>query len=132
MKKGFWKGKKVLVTGHTGFKGGWLSLWLQNMGANLVGYSLPAPTRPSLFESARIAEGMTSIMGDVRELDNLVRVFKAHEPEVVFHLAAQPIVRYSYKNPVETYSTNVMGTVNVLEAVRVSKSVKSCPDHYER
>jgi CDP-glucose 4,6-dehydratase len=114
----FWKGKKVLVTGHTGFKGGWLSLWLQQRGAEVCGYSMPAPTKPSLFEAARVAEGMRSVVGDVRELNHLKRVVEEFRPEIVFHLAAQALVRQSYKDPIETYSTNVMGTVNVLEAVR--------------
>ncbi len=114
----FWKGKRVLVTGHTGFKGGWLSLWLQKMGADACGYSLCAPTDPSLFAVARVADGMRSIEGDVRDLDHLKRVFAEFRPEIVFHLAAQSLVRQSYLDPIETYSTNVMGTVNVLEAVR--------------
>lgn len=124
MARNFWKAKKVLITGHTGFKGGWLSLWLQKKGANIVGYSLPAPTDPSLFEVARVAEGMTSIIGDIRDLGHLNRVFNEYRPEIVFHLAAQPIVRESYQNPVETYDTNIMGTVNVLEAVRLSECTR--------
>lgn len=121
----FWQGKKVLVTGHTGFKGSWLSLWLQSMGANVVGYALAPPTNPSLFEVAEVGNGMTSIIGDIRDLDKLQAVFAEHQPEIVIHMAAQPLVRYSYQNPVETYSTNVMGTVNVLEAVRNIPGVKS-------
>lgn len=121
----FWKGKRVLLTGHTGFKGSWLSLWLQSMGAQVVGYALNPPTDPSLFEAAEVAKGMTSIIGDIRDLEHLRRVFAEHQPEVVIHMAAQPLVRYSYIEPVETYSTNVMGTVNLLEAVRSTKSVKS-------
>ncbi len=121
----FWENKKVLITGHTGFKGSWLSLWLQAKGADVVGYSLPAPTTPSLFEVARIAEGMTSITGDVRDLSHLKTVFTKQKPEIIIHLAAQPIVRYSYLNPVDTYSTNIMGTVNVLEAIRFSESARA-------
>ena len=121
----FWKGKRVLLTGHTGFKGSWLSLWLQSMGAQVVGYALNPPTDPSLFEAAEVAKGMTSIIGDIRDLEHLRRVFAEHQPEIVIHMAAQPLVRYSYIEPVETYSTNVMGTVNLLEAVRSTKSVKA-------
>ena len=125
MRPDFWQGKRVLLTGHTGFKGSWLSLWLQSLGADVIGYALPPPTNPSLFESANVESGMTSIMGDIRDLDTLQKVFKDHSPEIVIHMAAQPLVRYSYQNPVETYSTNVMGTVNVLEAVRHCSSVRA-------
>lgn len=121
----FWKGKRVLLTGHTGFKGSWLSLWLQSMGAQVVGYALNPPTDPCLFETAEVAKGMTSIIGDIRDLEHLSRLFAEHQPEIVIHMAAQPLVRYSYIEPVETYSTNVMGTVNLLEAVRSTKSVKA-------
>lgn len=121
----FWQGKRVLLTGHTGFKGSWLSLWLQSMGANVVGYALAPPTNPSLFEEADVGSGMTSIMGDIRDLDKLQAVFAEYQPEIVIHMAAQPLVRYSYLNPVETYSTNVMGTVNLLEAVRNTPGVKA-------
>ncbi len=121
----FWHGKKVLLTGHTGFKGSWLSLWLQSMGAQVIGYALNPPTNPSLFDVADVAKGMTSIIGDIRDLEKLQTVFHEHQPEIVIHMAAQPLVRYSYVNPVETYSTNVMGTVNVLEAVRHCSSVKA-------
>ena len=120
----FWKGKKVLITGHTGFKGSWLSLWLQTKGVNTVGYSLPPPTKPSLFEIANISEGMVSIKGDVRDLDHIKTVITEYTPEIVIHMAAQSLVRYSYSNPIETYSTNVMGTANVLEAIRQTDSVK--------
>jgi CDP-glucose 4,6-dehydratase len=121
----FFQGKKVLITGHTGFKGSWLSLWLQSMGAQVVGYALAPLTNPNLFEVANIGNGMTSIIGDIRDLDLVQAVFADHKPEIVFHMAAQPLVRYSYQNPVDTYSTNVMGTVNVLEAVRNTPGVKS-------
>jgi CDP-glucose 4,6-dehydratase len=122
---GFWEGKRVLVTGHTGFKGSWLSLWLQSAGAEVIGYALKPPTQPSLFEVAEVGQGMISVINDVRDLERLRNVFNEHQPEIVFHLAAQPLVRYSYIDPVETYSTNVMGTVNLLEAVRASDSVKA-------
>lgn len=121
----FWSGKKVFVTGHTGFKGSWLSLWLQSMGANVVGYALAPPTKPSLFAVANVANGMTSIEGDIRDTSALSAAFKQHQPDIVIHMAAQSLVRYSYANPVETYSTNVMGTVNLLEAVRSTDSVKA-------
>jgi len=121
----FWKGRRVLVTGHTGFKGSWLSLWLQALGAQVVGYALAPPTNPSLFEVAEVGQGMTSTIGDMRDLVKLQAVFDEHKPEVVIHMAAQPLVRYSYQNPVETYSTNVMGTVHVLEAVRNTPGVKA-------
>jgi CDP-glucose 4,6-dehydratase len=121
----FWRGKRVFLTGHTGFKGSWLSLWLQSMGAQVVGYALVPPTNPSLFEVADVAKGMTSIIGDIRDLERLRAVFAEHQPEIVIHMAAQPLVRYSYIEPVETYSTNVMGTVNLLEAVRSTASVKA-------
>jgi CDP-glucose 4,6-dehydratase len=114
----FWKGKQVLVTGHTGFKGSWLALWLQALGAEVIGYSLPPPTQPSLFELAQVASGITSITGDIRDFEFLKKVISERNPEVVIHLAAQSVVRHSYENPLETYSTNVMGTVNLLEAIR--------------
>jgi len=121
----FWQGKKVFLTGHTGFKGSWLSLWLQSLGAELAGYALIPPTNPSLFEQARVAEGMQSKIGDIRNLEQLQTEMQKSQPEIIFHLAAQPLVRYSYMNPLETYSTNVMGTVNLLEAIRNTASVKS-------
>ena len=121
----FWRGKRVLMTGHTGFKGSWLSLWLQSMDAQVVGYALAPPTNPSLFDVAEVGKGMTSIIGDIRDLEKLRAVFSEHKPEIVIHMAAQPLVRYSYIEPVETYSTNVMGTVNLLEAVRSTPSVKA-------
>lgn len=122
---GFWRGKKVFMTGHTGFKGSWLSLWLQQMGAQVTGFALPPPTTPSLFEVANVAQGMASIVGDIRDGNALSKSMRDAGPEVVIHMAAQPLVRYSYANPVETYSTNVMGTVNVLEAVRQTPSVRA-------
>jgi CDP-glucose 4,6-dehydratase len=122
---GFWRGRKVFVTGHTGFKGGWLSLWLQQLGAEVVGFALPPATDPSLFETARVAEGMTSRFGDIRNGAELTAAVRAARPEIVIHMAAQPLVRYSYANPVETYATNVIGTVNLLEAVRQVEGVRS-------
>jgi CDP-glucose 4,6-dehydratase len=120
-----WAGQRVLVTGHTGFKGSWLSLWLSRMGAELCGYALEPPTHPSLFEDAQVATVMRSEMGDVRNLDRLRAVFADFRPEVVFHLAAQPLVRASYADPVGTYATNVMGTLHVLEAIRSCASVRA-------
>ena len=125
MNPSFWQGKRVLLTGHTGFKGSWLSLWLQSIGAKVTGYALAPPTNPSLFEMAEVAQGMTNVIGDIRDLAKLQAVFAEHQPEIVIHMAAQPLVRYSYQNPVETYSTNVMGTVHLLEAVRNTSGVKA-------
>lgn len=121
---GIYSGKKVLITGHTGFKGSWLSLLLHKLGANVYGYALEPPTTPSLFEEAKIGELITSYIGDVRDLEQLSHVFDQVKPEIVIHMAAQPLVRDSYKIPVETYAINVMGTVNVLEACRRTSSVK--------
>ncbi len=120
----FWQGKKVFITGHTGFKGSWLSLWLQNVGAELLGYALPPPTDPALFSDARVADGMTSVTDDVRDLARLQKTMAGFQPEIVFHLAAQPLVRRSYKEPVETFTTNVIGTVHMLESVRRTDSVR--------
>jgi CDP-glucose 4,6-dehydratase len=122
---GFWQGKKVLLTGHTGFKGSWLSVWLQMLGAEVVGYSLPAPTQPCLFELAQVSDRLHSIIGDVRDLEHLGRTIKKYQPEIVIHMAAQALVRESYRNPVDTYAINVMGTVNLLEAVRQVGGVKA-------
>jgi len=118
MSEKFWYGKRVLLTGHTGFKGGWLALWLQKMGADLTGYALPPASTESLFELAAAGERMDSVIGDMRDLDTLRSVVDRFRPEIVFHLAAQPLVRASYLEPVETFHVNVMGTVNLLEAVR--------------
>lgn len=125
MNPSFWAGKKVFITGHTGFKGSWMSLWLQSLGAQVTGYALPAPTRPSLFDIARVAGGMDSVIADIRDLATLQQTMQSAQPEIVIHMAAQPLVRESYSNPVETYATNVMGTVNLLEAVRHSSGVKA-------
>lgn len=123
--KDFWSGKRILVTGHTGFKGGWLSLWLQSLNANVAGFALKPSTEPNLFQVANIAAGMQSFIGDIRNFEELDNVIKSFQPEIIFHLAAQPLVRYSYENPVETYATNVMGTVHLLEAARHIGSVKA-------
>jgi CDP-glucose 4,6-dehydratase len=122
----FWRGKKVFLTGHTGFKGSWLSLWLQSMGAHVHGYALAPPTNPNLFDTARVAEGMAgSTLADIRDLDAVTSALKQAQPAIVFHMAAQPLVRLSYDQPVETYATNVMGTVHLLEAVRSTPGVKA-------
>ena len=121
----FYRGRKVLITGHTGFKGTWLSAILLAAGADVTGYALDPPTDPSLFDLAGMKERMNSVTGDVRDLPHLLAVFAEVQPEIVFHLAAQPIVRESYRDPVGTYATNVMGTVNILEAVRQTASVRS-------
>lgn len=120
----FWRGKRVLLTGHTGFKGSWLSLWLQSMGAELKGLALDPPTSPSLFVEAKVAEGMMSQIGDIRDYDTVLQAVVEFKPEIVIHMAAQPLVRYSYKNPIETYATNVMGTVHLLEAIRQTGTAK--------
>src|SRR5580692_8118901 len=114
----FWRERRVLLTGHTGFKGAWLALWLQSLGARVTGFSLDVPTEPSLYELARVGEGMESIVGDVRDRDALTTAVAESAPEVVLHMAAQSLVRRSFVEPRETYDTNVMGTVNVLDAVR--------------
>lgn len=121
----FWRDRRVLVTGHTGFKGSWLCLWLDHVGARVTGYALAPPTDPSLFELARVAERIDHRTGDVRDIDALERTVRETAPEVVFHLAAQSLVRYSYEQPVETFSTNVLGTVHLLDAVRRAPSVRA-------
>ena len=121
----FYKGKKVFLTGHTGFKGTWLSRILILTGAEVTGYSLEPPTNPSIFEATKTASQMKSIIGDIRDREKLVNAVKETSPDIVLHLAAQPIVRTSYKDPVGTYESNVMGTVNILEAVRATSSMKS-------
>lgn len=121
----FYNGKTVLVTGHTGFKGSWMCKVLAMYGADVVGYSLNPPTDPSLFEAAGIGAGITSVIGDIRDLKKLSGTMQAYRPEIVIHMAAQPIVRESYTDPVYTYETNVMGTVNVCESIRQCDSVKS-------
>lgn len=116
----FWKNKKVFLTGHTGFKGAWMSLWLLKAGAKLTGYSLGLPTEPSLFQDLKISDDMNSIFADIRDLEKIKKSVVEAKPEIIIHMAAQPLVRYSYQNPVETYMTNVMGTVHVFEAARAS------------
>lgn len=118
----FWKGKRVFLTGHTGFKGGWLSIWLHSMGSIVKGYALAPNTNPSLFETAKIGEILSHEIGDIRDLASLSKSMREFDPDVLIHMAAQPLVRLSYEEPVETYQTNVMGTVNVLESAR------SCPN----
>lgn len=121
----FYRGKRVFITGHTGFKGSWLCKILTNLGAEVTGYSLNPPTTPNLFDTANIADDINSVIGDIRDFDSLKKAFDEVKPEIVLHLAAQPIVRDSYKMPAYTYETNVMGTVNILECVRQSDCVKS-------
>lgn len=121
----FWKGKKVFLTGHTGFKGAWLSIWLDQMGADVTGFSLPPPTDPSLFALSGIGKHVHSILGDIRDLKHLSTAITQAEPEIIIHLAAQSLVVYSHSNPVDTYSTNVMGTVNLLDSLRSNESVKA-------
>lgn len=120
----FWKDKVVLLTGHTGFKGSWLSLWLQKIGTKIIGYSKSVPTNPSLFEVANVQNRMTSILGDIRDLDHLKEVIHEYKPEIVIHMAAQSLVHRSYEDPIETYSINVMGTINLLEAIRIEGKTK--------
>jgi CDP-glucose 4,6-dehydratase len=124
MNQNFWKNKTVLVTGHTGFKGSWISMILKKNGANVIGFSKDILTKPSMYEIASVKDGMTSIMGDISDSKHINQVFVENKPEIVIHMAAQAIVRESYKNPLETFSTNIIGTVNILDAVRNSDSVK--------
>ena len=122
----FWKGKKVFLTGHTGFKGSWLSLWLSSMGARIAGYSLPPNTSPNLFTILDIPSLLEkSCLSDIRDLQALKKIFLEFCPDIVIHMAAQPLVRYSYENPVETYTTNIIGTVNILECIRTLNSVRA-------
>lgn len=121
----FWKGKRVFITGHTGFKGSWTVIWLKKLGAIIKGYSLEPNTKPSLFEVANVSDGIDHEIGDIRNLESLKRAFDNFKPEIVIHMAAQPLVRESYKNPLETYSTNIMGSVNILESIRCCKSIKA-------
>ncbi|OGT06608.1 MAG: CDP-glucose 4,6-dehydratase [Gallionellales bacterium RBG_16_57_15] len=126
MNPDFWRGKRVFLTGHTGFKGGWLSLWMQSMGAEVHGYALTPPAGTNLFTTAEVGKGMASSeIADIRDAGRLRQAMQAARPEIVFHLAAQPLVRYSYTQPVETYAVNVMGTVHLLEAVRATPGVKA-------
>ena len=126
VERNFWKGKRVFLTGHTGFKGGWLALWLLDMGADVYGYALKPPTEPNFFTVCSLPSQLAgSTIADIRDGATLQQTMQAGRPDIVFHLAAQPLVRYSYTAPVETYSVNVMGTVNLLEAVRQTNSVKA-------
>jgi CDP-glucose 4,6-dehydratase len=125
MNPAFWNGRGVFLTGHTGFKGAWLALWLQQSGARVTGYALDPPTVPSLFELAQVAGGMTDIRGDVRDRSALATAMDRAQPEVVFHMAAQALVRVSYEAPIETYATNVMGTAHVLDALRHAPSARA-------
>lgn len=118
----FWKNKTVLLTGHTGFKGSWLSIWLKRLGVNLIGYSKNIPTEPSLFRIAKIENGMKSIMGNICDFNKLKKIIENYRPNIIIHMAAQSLVHKSYENPIDTYSTNVMGTINLLEAVRITKN----------
>ena len=121
----FWKGKKVFLTGHTGFKGSWMAIWLNAMGAKTMGYSLEAPSTPSLFEVAKVSEFCQTQIADIRDLSTLTKAIAGFEPDLVIHMAAQSLVRPSYEAPVETYATNVMGTVHLLEACRNKKNLKA-------
>lgn len=125
LERDFWKRKKVFLTGHTGFKGGWLSTWLVEMGVQVAGYAQKPDTDPSFFGLCGLGERIYSVIGDVREKEDVRRAMQAHQPEIVFHLAAQSLVRRSYREPVDTIATNVMGTVHVLEAVRRTPSVRA-------
>lgn len=125
MDKLFWRNKKVFITGHTGFKGAWLSLWLQHMGAEVTGYALKAPSDPSFYDVVGISKNMVSIEGDIRDFNALENALVNSNAEIVLHLAAQSLVRHSYENPIETYSTNIMGTVNLFQAIRNCNSVRS-------
>lgn len=122
---GWWRGKRVLVTGHTGFKGSWLAIWLQRLGATVSGYALAPATAPNLYEAARVGSSVDSAMGDVRDLLRLRTEMERTRPEIVLHLAAQSLVRYSFDHPLETFATNVAGTANVLEALRQTPSVRA-------
>lgn len=119
-----YKGRRVLITGNTGFKGSWLTLWLIKLGANVLGYSLEPPTVPSLYETLNLKNEVNQIIGDIRDFDKLLETIKQFKPEIIFHLAAQPLVRRSYKEPRLTYETNVMGTINLFEAIRFCDSVR--------
>jgi CDP-glucose 4,6-dehydratase len=121
----FWSGKKVLISGHSGFKGSWLSIWLKSLGADVIGVSLDPPSSPSLYDKAHISDDIISHRQDIRNLKGLTKIFQKYKPEIVFHLAAQSLVKYSYSNPIETYETNVMGTLNILEAIKNVGSVKA-------
>src|ERR1035437_4679422 len=120
--KTFWQGRKVLITGHTGFKGSWLCMLLNTMGAEISGYALEPPTEPSLFDLCNINSFVNSTISDIRDFDSLLKKIDIEKPEIIIHMAAQPLVRLSYEDPIMTYQTNIIGTINLLEVVRVSKS----------
>ena len=120
MSNSFWKGKKILITGNTGFKGSWLSLWLLSMGAEVKGYALRPVNKTNLFDTFKLDKDMDTEFADIRDFENFNKCFKKFDPEIIFHMAAQPLVRYSYNNPLETYSVNIMGTANVMECIRLS------------
>jgi len=120
MNKSFWTGKKILITGNTGFKGSWLSLWLLSLGANIQGYALKPTDKPNLFSAFNLDKDMQTLYADIRDFESLNNCFNGFDPDIVIHMAAQPLVRYSYDNPLETYSTNVMGTANLMECLRLS------------
>jgi len=124
MKENFWKNKKILITGHTGFKGSWLTIWLKKLGADVIGFSNSIPTNPSLFEIADIEDGIKSVVGDIQNYEFLKETISKYEPEIIFHMAAQSLVIRSYSNPIDTFSTNVMGTVNLLYAIKETKKSK--------
>jgi len=125
MNASFWRNKKVFITGHTGFKGSWLSLWLSQLGAKVIGFALAPPSEPNLFTVANVASNITHIQGDIQDFSFLQKMLLQHEPEIIFHMAAQSLVQHSYENPIETYSVNVMGTVHLFEALRRCKNVKA-------
>ena len=120
----FWSGRKVLLTGHSGFKGAWAALWLRDLGARVTGYALAPPTVPSLFELARVEDSLTSVLSDIRDLNALRRVMAEAQPEIVIHMAAQSLVRRSYRNPIETYEVNTLGTAYLLESIRTCQPSK--------
>jgi len=124
MNSNFWKNKTILLTGHTGFKGSWITLWLKKLGSNIVGFSNDIPTSPSLFKVANIEDEIISVNGDIRNFDLIKKTIDEHKPDIIIHMAAQSLVRTSYLEPIETYSTNVMGTVNLLEAIKKSDNTK--------
>ena len=124
MDSNFWKNKKVLLTGHTGFKGSWLSIWLKKLGVELVGFSKDIPTKPSLYEVAKVSEGMISITGNIEDFVMIQKVVKENKPEIVIHMAAQSLVRKSYEEPITTFATNVMGTVNLLQAIKTTGNTR--------
>ena len=124
MNSDFWKNKKILLTGHTGFKGSWLSIWLKKLGVELIGFSKDIPTKPSIFELAKVSEGMTSIIGDINDFSLIQKVIEKNKPEIVIHMAAQLLVRRSYENPIETFATNVMGTANLLQSINATRNTK--------